>query len=146
MRVANTIQIRRRKCLYIGVCRVHDKTLWQKKITKFREPSKMPLPKQSHITLIIYGCSSWTHGRRTFASSRWSRGTLPPCQDRCRWPWPSWQQTASSGLSSNAALEFQHLPYKFLTSIFSNIKLCLSRSSSPKLSLCRFYLCSFLPI
>ena len=51
------------------------------------------------------------------------------------WPyWPSWQQTASSGLSSNAALEFQHLPYKVLTSIFSNIKLCLSRSSSPKLS------------
>ena len=61
------------------------------------------------------------------------------------WPyWPSWQQTASSGLSSNAALEFQRLPYKVLTSIFSNIKLCLSRSSSPKLSLCRFYLCSFL--
>ena len=51
------------------------------------------------------------------------------------WPYcPSWQQTASSGLSSNAALEFQHLPYKVLTSISSNIKLCLSRSSSPKLS------------
>ena len=48
------------------------------------------------------------------------------------WPYcPSWQQTASSGLSSNAALEFQHLPYKVLTSISSNIKLCLSRSSSP---------------
>ena len=40
MRVAITIQIRRRKCLYIEGCRVHDKTLWQKTITKCREPSK----------------------------------------------------------------------------------------------------------